>query len=228
MVYVCRHVAMQSNTVVEVTPDRIRSVSLDWAVPHITWHPNAKFFLKENEHYKLIASVVEQLRDALLVDVGTHLGYSALAMAHRCSDANNKIITYDDVDYVRSGSELPHVTRRLVNILDPEHAEELQSLAKNASFIVLDIDPHDGAKEAAFIRNLQEHGFRGLLLLDDIHLNPQMEEMWANTPKNVRRIDLTCMGHYSGSGLLVFDAAFIDVNFKMETPMSGFHAGKML
>ena len=65
--------------------------------------------------------------------------------------------------------------------------------------------------EREFVQRLQAVGYRGLLLLDDIHLNDEMEEWWAelkegaaNAKAPYSAYDVTSVGHSSGTGLIDF------------------------
>jgi hypothetical protein len=72
--------------------------------------------------------------------------------------------------------------------------------------------------EREFFRRLQAIGYRGLLLLDDIHLNDEMKEWWrelqagAEGPPGAdggppyRAYDVTAVGHTSGTGLVDFSS----------------------
>lgn len=61
---------------------------------------------------------------------------------------------------------------------------------------------HDGEFENQFYAFLNKNDYRGLLFLDDIHLNQPMTDFWnaIREPKE----DLTDLGHWSGSGLVDF------------------------
>jgi hypothetical protein len=81
--------------------------------------------------------------------------------------------------------------------------KEMSTIVKS-EFIVLDIDPHDGIEEINILAALSANDFRGIVLLDDIHLNQNMEQFWQNLP--MKKIDVTKYGHWSGTGLLIFDS----------------------
>ena len=71
----------------------------------------------------------------------------------------------------------------------------------SAPLIMLDTN-HDGIFERKFYAFLKENRYRGLLFLDDIHLNTAMIRFWNEIvePKE----DITDLGHFSGSGLVTF------------------------
>ena len=64
---------------------------------------------------------------------------------------------------------------------------------------------HDWVFEQLLYRTLVAGQYDGLLLLDDIHLNPTMQRFWERI--GLEKIDLTPLGHWSGTGLVRFDAA---------------------
>jgi hypothetical protein len=61
---------------------------------------------------------------------------------------------------------------------------------------------HDGKFEHEFYTFLKANRYKGLLFLDDIHLNEPMKAFWEHIeePKE----DVTDLGYWSGSGLVVF------------------------
>jgi hypothetical protein len=71
-------------------------------------------------------------------------------------------------------------------------------------FIFIDVDPHDGIQETKMIQKLVDKKYKGYVLLDDIHLNQAMQNFWDSIPVTVRKVDLTEIGHWSGTGLLIF------------------------
>ena len=66
--------------------------------------------------------------------------------------------------------------------------------------------------EYEFLRLLGESGFRGVLMLDDIHLNPQMKRMWRRLASHEHGMmgfsveytarDVTALGHSTGTGVV--------------------------
>ena len=78
-----------------------------------------------------------------------------------------------------------------------EDREELLS----GPLILLDT-AHDGIFEQRVYNALGEDGYQGLLLLDDIYLNPIMQRFWSEI--SVEKLDATAVGHWSGTGLVQF------------------------
>ena len=74
-----------------------------------------------------------------------------------------------------------------------------------ASPLILLDTAHDGVFEQQLYGTLVAGQYDGLLLLDDIYLNPTMQGFWERI--GLEKIDLTPLGHWSGTGLVRFDAA---------------------
>jgi hypothetical protein len=81
-----------------------------------------------------------------------------------------------------------------------------------SKMIILDVDPHDGFQEKDFLQKLIERNYQGIVVVDDIHLNIEMKQFWDNIPLNIKKVDVTHLGHHSGTGIIVFDPQNIDVS----------------
>lgn len=221
--------------VVRIDPAEVRRVSMAWTARYASWHDHCRYLGMDNEHYKLLSYVAQQFRKALFVDVGTYLGHSALALAADAPRLGNRVITYDLADHVAehlarhpppvqlhpppvqhpgAQQQQPHKPETVrdapgVDVRLRDCLPDLPTLATQAKVIMLDVTPHDGQFERTVITALTKHGFRGLLFLDDIRLNPAMELMWSWVPH--KKLDLTSCGHWSGTGVVVFDPAALDV-----------------
>jgi predicted O-methyltransferase YrrM len=171
------------------------------------YHDNYQYFkIEKGEHYKLISYLAKQCPDnSILIDIGTYLGYSALALS---INKNTNVITYDIQDCVLKGdfstiNDVSNIERRTKNCM-----EDMEELIK-APLIVLDVDPHDGQQEKDIINKLIEHKYKGIVLCDDIHLNRPMIDFWNWVP--LKKIDLTKYGHLSGTGAIIFDPSVNDL-----------------
>jgi hypothetical protein len=153
------------------------------------------FFLDTGfkEHYQLLAHLSTRVQGATIFDIGTLKGYSALALSYNNA---NRVISYDIADYKEliDPERLTNIDFRIGNVLE---APELPL----SSIIVLDTE-HDGRFETQVYSFLKENRFKGLLVLDDIHLNEPMKRFWRfiDMPKE----DLTDIGHWSGTGIVDF------------------------
>jgi hypothetical protein len=96
----------------------------------------------------------------------------------------------------------PNIEFLVKNVLDditPEFVVE-----KNVQLVMIDIC-HYGSVERHIMDRLYACGFRGLVLLDDIHhpdisMKTPMEQMWNELPWP--KWDITSVGHWSGTGLV--------------------------
>ena len=71
----------------------------------------------------------------------------------------------------------------------------------SSPLIMLDTN-HDGNFENQFFQFLRNNHYDGFLFLDDIHLNDAMIRFWNSITEP--KVDLTDIGHFSGSGLVDF------------------------
>lgn len=181
-------------------------LDMEGYAPYVAWCPgiHATIFVKQAgvEHYRLFSYIAMQLaKDDTVVDIGTFFGASALAFA---MNKDIRVITYDIVDNIAETA--PDGARTIY-----EHAnidsrikdctEDTEILA-GAKVILIDVNPHDGIKERYILEKIRKSGFKGILLLDDIHLNPAMEEFWSSIAE--RKEDITAYGHWSGTGIVYF------------------------
>ncbi len=158
------------------------------------------------EHYKLLASVVKHVKPAIIIEIGTHLGYSALCMK-KFMPANGRLYTFDVVPW--SGFEDTILMEKdfdagLIQYTDDltrwEHVLKHQQLLENADIIFLDA-LKDGKQEYLFLENFSRLRFKKkcLFILDDIRLW-NMLDIWYNLDRP--KLDMTSFGHWSGTGLV--------------------------
>jgi hypothetical protein len=144
------------------------------------------------EHYRLLMYIATLFENEIFFDIGTNKCMSALALSY---NKKNKVKTYDLIKVL---PENPQVVNIEYFIGDSTEDEDL----KNSKLIFLDVD-HDGLYENKFYRHLRNINWKGILLLDDIHLNESMIEFWKKIEE--KKYDLTNIGHWSGTGLVIFD-----------------------
>lgn len=180
-----------------LTRDRIQTVDLSLLSRYINNEEYRGYFLDTQfkEHYRLLAYLSTLYKQQTIFDVGTLKGYSALALSYNQA---NQVVSYDieDLKELRHREELK-IEYCIGNVLEDPR------LLK-AHLILLDTY-HDGTFEAQFYAHLKKNGFKGLLVLDDIHLNSHMENFWNSIvePKE----DITDLAHWSGTGLVDFAIA---------------------
>lgn len=167
------------------------------------------------EHYKLLAYLSGQLPPGSLVaDLGTLQAASAVALA---SNPDVRVRSYDLAlqPQVVAQCKLPNVEFTEADCID------CVADFADAALIMLDVDPHDGKQETDLLVQLELHSFRGVLVCDDINLNDGMKKFWVGVHNCWRDklerqpayklCDLTPYGHWSGTGLVVFDPETVDV-----------------
>ena len=157
---------------------------------HKGWWVNTK-----GDHYTLLCWISEQFNNTTIYDVGTFRGMSALALA---ANPTNKVITYDihawpDDRILNPPSNIEFMVGNFF-----EDKDILKS-----PLIMFDVDPHNGIIEREFLNWLDEKDYKGIVFFDDIHLNPAMQAIWDSI--NKEKYDLTDIGHYSGSGIAIYN-----------------------
>lgn len=146
----------------------------------------------QKEHYRLLAYLSYKFNNQTLYDIGSYRGLSAIALA---ANQENNVISYDIKDYLRV-EKMNNVEYKIGNCYDDPGL-------LSSPLIMLDVDPHEGTFETSFVEYLQTNDYKGLVVLDDIHLNPPMQQFW-DWISGIEKYDVTEYGHHSGTGLLVF------------------------
>jgi len=152
------------------------------------------YFLGEigQEHYKFLAYVSTQFNDSVLYDIGTYKGCSALSLSF---NDTNTVKSFDIGDFKRLTKEKNNVEWIVGDFLEEDVGNILDS-----PFIMIDIN-HTGKTERRILDFLLKINWSGILCFDDINLNKAMQNFWQSIDQ--RKIDITNIGHYSGTGLVV-------------------------
>lgn len=165
----------------------------DYMLKNMSDFANYYHYPSGQEHYRLLSFISKLYDNEILYDIGTNNGCSAIALSENNS---NVVKTYDIVDYKNHGV----ITKSNIIFYLENIANNIEVL-KETRFIMLDAN-HDGVFENIFYNKLKEINYKGLLFLDDIHLNSDMKKFWGNILEE--KYDLTIKGHNTGSGLIVF------------------------
>ena len=147
--------------------------------------------------YRLYAWLSTQFNNNTILDVGTRTGGSALALSY---NETNKVISYDLVEQcASSGISKSNVEFKIQDFRNDDTLD-----FDNVSIIMIDVDPHDGSAEEEMFEFLEEKGWKGIVLLDDIGPQwPEIEDFWNRI--TFPKINVTEVGHMSGTGLVNFD-----------------------
>ena len=147
------------------------------------------------EHYRLLAHISQNDDLVDILDVGTLKGCSALAFS---VNSKNKVRSFNvgnefDLNYTPLNAEF---------IIDNVLNGNYNSVILGSKYIMLDTY-HDGTFEKEFYDYLVSINYKGYLLLDDIHLNFEMETFWGSIIQE--KYDITNIGHSTGTGVVYFN-----------------------
>jgi predicted O-methyltransferase YrrM len=163
------------------------------------------------EHYKLLASIIKAKQPTVVVELGTHLGYSALCMK-KFLPATGTIHTFDIIPW--NGFADTILTEKDFDSGLVQHTDDLtkwedvvkhKALLEEADIIFLDA-LKDGKQEYLFLEHFSKLQFRKkcLFIFDDIRLW-NMLDIWYNISQP--KLDMTSFGHWSGTGLVEWSQA---------------------
>jgi len=156
-----------------------------------------QYFMSKSgqEHYRLLAHI-SQTNDLVdILDVGTLKGCSALAFS---VNSKNKVCSFNVLNQLDLNNRPLNAEFIIDNVLNGNY----NSVILGSKYIMLDTY-HDGTFEKEFYDYLISINYKGYLLLDDIHLNFEMERFWGSIDKE--KYDITNIGHLTGTGLVIFN-----------------------
>lgn len=185
---------VQNNDII-FSKHEIDKMDMTFSTEFLT-HKNKHYILEDagREPYKLYAYLSEKFNNSIILDIGSYLGNSAIALS---KNKSNTVISYDIIDTDVKKINKKNVIWKTMNFMEDNIDYS------NVKIILIDIEPHDGIEETKMIQFLKEKGWQGILLLDDIHLNENMNSFWNNiTSEN--KMDITSFGHFSGTGIVFF------------------------
>ena len=146
--------------------------------------------LSGQEHYRLLVWFGKQVKGSIL-ELGTFRGHSALCLGV----GGSHTISYDIEDY-RS------IKYKFSNIDFKIDSHGFESV--NESFDLIFIDTmHDGVYESQVLDYLRKINWKGVVVMDDIILFPELSKLWESIPE--RKEDWTDIGHHSGTGIVFFE-----------------------
>lgn len=171
----------------------VESTDLEFALEFV----NARHYAQmtaPKEHYKLLAFLAKKTKgkNKTFYDIGTYKGLSAIALA---ANSQHKVVSYDIVNYLECK------TPDNVEFKIGDFYEDKKIL--KSPIILTDVEPHTGEFETKLLNWLIENNYKGLLIIDDIHLTPEIENFWNQI--ELEKIDATEYGHYSGTGIVIFN-----------------------
>jgi hypothetical protein len=152
------------------------------------------------EHYRFLAQLAHEFDGEVIIDIGTHRGSSALALS---TNQRNKVHSFDIIEKVAPHSAT-NLHFHIADLWNPSVREQWKGILLGSKMIVLDIDPHEGTMEFEFYQWLKWSNYKGLLVCDDIwYFKNMRDNFWLKIPSS-EKLDVTCLGHWSGTGVVAF------------------------
>ena len=187
---------------IQIDKDAIRDLDVS-QLESISLNKNDWLSAGQSE-YRLYAWLSSQFDKSIILDVGTRTGGSALALSY---NENNQVISYDLQEQGAS-----QIKKNNIEFKIQDFREDDSLNWDHVSIIMLDVDPHDGVQEEEMMEFLEDKGWKGILLLDDIGPQwPEVEDLWNRI--TYPKINVTEVGHLSGTGLVNFDEKH-DISWK--------------
>lgn len=154
------------------------------------------------EHYRLLAYLSTLFEGKTLLDIGTHHGESALALAY---NEKNSVVSFDVVDKVPAHRrKRSNVAYHQADLFDPTTRERWKKDLLSSALIFIDIDPHEGSREHELISWLRDNAYQGFIVLDDIwYFKPMRDRLWCRIEDRYK-LDVTHVGHWAGTGIVSF------------------------
>lgn len=158
------------------------------------------------EHYKLLTYLSFQFNNALLIDAGTLHGISALCLSQ---NPTNHVISYDIKPLpIESGIQYRPFKRPNVTFKHVAVESDMDTILES-SLIFMDIG-HTGVEEKMVTDFLLENNWKGYMVVDDLIRYVGVAEWYEGV--DVKKYDLTPIGHATGTGLLDFSNRGVQIN----------------
>lgn len=196
-----------------VSKERVDDIDLSSLHQFLAWNPQYLQFFSQNagqEAYKLLG-YISMHSHGVITDIGTQFGSSALALS-----LNNQVNveTYDKFKHIPDNAQVQTITNRPNIKYKILSAQSIISKIAESTVVYLDINTENGNEEIKIINKLLELDYQGILIIDDIKLNKAMEHVWNSVPKQLKKLDVSEYGHWSGTGIVVYNPDNIDVNIE--------------
>uniref|UniRef100_A0A6C0HZY2 Methyltransferase domain-containing protein n=1 Tax=viral metagenome TaxID=1070528 RepID=A0A6C0HZY2_9ZZZZ len=156
------------------------------------------------EHYHLLSYLSTLFNNSNIIDIGTHMGHSAIALAY---NKTNTIYSFDIVDKIHSSYKIiDNIKYVYDNLFDTDEIRnKWKDIILSCPFIFLDVDPHNGTMEYDIIQYLKSIDYKGFVICDDIWYFKEMRDHFWYKIEPQYKYDLTEFGHWSGTGVITFN-----------------------
>jgi hypothetical protein len=173
------------------------SIDLNSVSNHVNSEEHKKYFLNVagQEHYRLLTYLSLNNYSNQFIDIGTFKGCSALSFS---INPNVIVNSFNIVDEMDLNNPPKNINFYIDDVTKPNYKENILS----SKIIFLDT-LHDGVFERLFMKYLEEIGYKGVLILDDIHYFGELKILWEEI--HLEKYDITEIGHWSGTGLVYYN-----------------------
>jgi len=187
-----------------ITLDDLNSLNFEQYKTIVGNEPNIDFFSNPGkEHYKLLAFFSTLFNNSNIIEIGTHLGHSALALSY---NKTNTVYTFDIVDKVRPNiKNIENIKFCIDDLFDKNTFDKWKDIILSCPFIFLDCDPHNGTMEMSLLDFIKDIDYKGFVICDDIWYFKEMRDNFWYKIEDQYRYDLTDIGHWSGTGIVTFN-----------------------
>ena len=103
------------------------------------------------QHYRLLAYLSTLYNNTSIIEIGTHLGESAMALSY---NPTNIIYTFDIVDKVSNEKKtVENISYQIGDLIyDRTYFDKWKEIILGSPFIFMDVDPHNGIMEIDFYK----------------------------------------------------------------------------
>lgn len=190
--------------------ESISNLNLHHLAHFLSWSQTYQHFFLEQpgkEPYKLLAYLSNQIKGDIC-DLGTLFGSSALALSN---NEHNTVLTID------TKRQIPE-TQGVITIANRSNIKSMIASAQailpyisTCKLVYMDFDSQNTEELQKVVNELDYYKFKGILVINDIYVNDYMKAFWENIPNHLKKIDVTRVGHYTGTGIVVYDPESIDI-----------------
>jgi hypothetical protein len=193
---------MIKDEILNITNEELDKIDLSQFKEVVSEYYKQYFYLPSGEeHYRLLIKISSFFNDTNIIDLGTHLCSSAVALSYNNS---NIIHSFDIKDYDESKNIKEKLTGSNIKFYTTNILQTNQDLLLSSPLIFIDVD-HNGETEKQIIECFKQNKYKGITIWDDIYLHDGMRYFWNETCKDFEKYDISHIGHWSGTGLIIFE-----------------------
>jgi hypothetical protein len=193
-----------NNFLVNLVSQAIEKAHYGWVAGGKRDLPDYKYLnLNPGEHYRLIKAITQILKPKTSIEIGTYTGLGAISLHE---SGYGYVHTFDIIpwDHLMSHLTPEHFKDRMAqhvtDLSDLIEFRKYSHLFQNAEIIFMDA-PKDGVFEPKMINLLLKLFPKKdrILIMDDIWFDC-MQPLWRSI--KCPKIDITSLGHWSGTGIV--------------------------